>query len=264
MRDFTLKVYRRYLEAIRGAYPEVLRFDELLERGELPARFCALRHDVDRRPKRALAMARLEHELGLRATYYFRTKRHTLRPDLIRAVAALGHEIGYHYESLSDTGEHQAALRDFADNLARLRALAPVRTISMHGRPLKPYDNRDLWRAPERRALLRERFECLGEIYLDIDYRDIAYLSDTGRSWSGGANLRDHVESEVSLGLRSSRDLLRYLQGQPHPRLVFQIHPERWADGLLPWGVQLATDTALNGIKRALQVGRTLRGGRRA
>lgn len=31
-----------------------------------------LRHDVDRLPGNALKMARLEHEMGVQATYYFR------------------------------------------------------------------------------------------------------------------------------------------------------------------------------------------------
>ena len=38
-----------------------------------------LRHDVDRRPKNSLRMAILENELGVKATYYFRTIPQTLK-----------------------------------------------------------------------------------------------------------------------------------------------------------------------------------------
>ena len=48
----------------------------------------------------ALRMAELEHELGIQSTYYFRFP-YTFKPDIIRKIQALGHEVDYHYEVLS-------------------------------------------------------------------------------------------------------------------------------------------------------------------
>ncbi len=251
MRDFTLKAYRSYIEAIQQKEIPFLRFDELMPLKEQPSKFCMARHDVDRKPQNALQMAMLEQQMGIRATYYFRAKPNTFKPDIIQKVAALGHEIGYHYESLSDSnGDLANALEDFEKNLAMFRGIVPIKTISMHGRPLKPYDNRDIWRIPENHDLLAYKFALLGEVYLDINYTDIAYINDTGRNWtSGESNRRDKVESNIVADFGSGEQLLAYLQQNPHPKMIFQIHPERWSDKFWANSMQHAQDILINAIK---------------
>jgi len=66
MKDFTLGAYKAYLKAIRFSYSNILRFDEFFLAKPKPETFCLLRHDVDRRPKRALQMAKVENEMGIR------------------------------------------------------------------------------------------------------------------------------------------------------------------------------------------------------
>ncbi|WP_269849870.1 hypothetical protein [Methanosarcina horonobensis] len=78
-----------------------------------PERFVLLRHDVDRMPGRALATAQIEHELGIKATYYFRTSENVFKPDIIRQIRDMGHEIGYHYETLSEAKGDKKSLRAF-------------------------------------------------------------------------------------------------------------------------------------------------------
>ena len=123
----------------------------------MPEKFILIRHDIDRRPRKALEMAILEREMGIRSSYYFRAKPHVFNPHIIKRISALGHEIGYHYECLSDTnGNIRMALNDFAYHLNRFRKIVPIKTIAMHGRPFKPYDNRDLWKNPVYRNKLHE------------------------------------------------------------------------------------------------------------
>jgi len=253
-KDFTLHRYGQYLAALKDKFGRTHRFDELL-RMELPLHFCAIRHDIDRKPHSALAMAKLEHTRGLVASYYFRVPN-TFNEKVIRAIEALGHEVGYHYENLSETdGDVDKALLDFAEKSEQLRGVATVTTCCMHGRPLKPYDNRDLWRDPERHKLLTERFGMLGELYLDIDYSDIAYITDTGRNWTTGkANRRDHVNSTVPASFGSGEELLAYFKERPHPRLVFQVHPERWTDTWIGHTAQWALDTATNMAKQGVNM----------
>lgn len=255
MRDFTLQAYRAYLETIQQKQIPFFRFDELMSLKELPPKFCLARHDVDRKPQNALAMAMLEEQMGVRATYYFRAKPNTFKPDIIQKVAALGHEIGYHYESLSDAnGNMKKAVEDFEKNLAAFREIVPVKTISMHGRPLKPYDNRDIWRIPENHDLMENKFDLLGEVYLDINYTDIAYINDTGRNWtSGESNRRDKVQSNIVADFSSGEELLSYLQQNPHPKMIFQIHPERWSDNSTDYYMQFAKDRLINIIKQILK-----------
>lgn len=251
MRDFTLNAYRHYLDAIIKSYPRILRFDDYFTFDPKPASFCLIRHDVDRKPQNALRMARLEHSVGLKATYFFRTKKHTFISDIISAIASLGHEIGYHYESLSDAkGNMEKAMEDFGKNLARLRALVPVSTIAMHGRPLSAFDNRKIWDSPKQHSKLVDYYDLLGEVYLDVDYSDIAYISDTGRNWNPKRNnRRDFVDSQISVSFSTGKTLLDYLGHLPHPKLVFLTHPERWSENSIEYGIQYIKDTFINLIK---------------
>jgi len=251
MKDFTFNAYRDYLTAIRKSYPHILRFDDYFRLDPKPTSFCLLRHDVDRKPENALEMARLEHSLDITATYCFRTKKHTFKPDIISTISSMGHEIAYHYECLSDTkGDMGEAIKDFQNNLSKLRKFAPVSTISMHGRPFSQYDNKAIWKDVENHRRLIEHNNILGEIYLDIDYSDIAYINDTGRNWrTREANRRDHVDSNIVLDFSDGHSLLDYLNNRPQPKLIFQIHPERWSDHNFEYFSQYLKDKAINVLK---------------
>ena len=120
----------------------------------------------------------------------------------------------------------------------------------MHGRPLSAHDNRKIWEAEEQYLKLVNHFHLLGEVYLDIDYADIAYISDTGRNWSPTEkNRRDVVDSQISLNFCNGQDLFHYLDHQPHPKLVFMIHPERWSENCIEYGIQYIKDKIINSIK---------------
>jgi hypothetical protein len=117
VKDFTLSVYRNLLQTLKYKDYEFLTVEEYFTRQvassqsrtvpkSLPRSTShgiverrsrvVMRHDVDRKPENSLKMARLESELGIKATYYFRTIPQTLKPDIIRQIADIGHEIGYH------------------------------------------------------------------------------------------------------------------------------------------------------------------------
>ncbi len=255
MRDFTLKAYQQYIRAIQNRIGLFVRFDRYFTLRDKPASFCLLRHDVDRKPRQALDMAKLEHHMGVQATYYFRMKRCSFNENIIKQIASLGHEIGYHYEDLSDTnGNMEQAIRRFEQHLSRLRDIAAVKTCAMHGNPLKPYDNLDMWRVPENHEYLTSQLGMLGEPYLDIDYSDIAYINDTGRNWtSTRANRRDKVDSGVNADFSSGKALLDYLSADPAPKICFQVHPERWSDHPFVWATQWVKDRGINAAKAGIK-----------
>ncbi|MDA3904524.1 MAG: hypothetical protein PF484_00455 [Bacteroidales bacterium] len=119
------------------------------------ARMIILRHDVEDDYNKALTFARTEHRMGIMGSYYFRLFPVADNDRIISQIAALGHEVGYHYDDLSVCkGNHEAALKRFQKNLAHLRQFAPVTTITMEGAPLSKYDNRDLWKQPLTPQLL--------------------------------------------------------------------------------------------------------------
>jgi len=246
--DFTLSKYRQLCRCILDSgYRVITVADYFSEKERFEGEHIViLRHDVDRKPDHALRMAEIEADLGIRSTYYFRTKTHTLKPDMVRAIAQLGHEIGYHYENLSDTrGNLELAIRDFESNLKKLRKLSPVKTIAMHGRPFSQWDNRDLWKAYDFKA-----FDLIGEPYLSIDYSTIEYLTDTGRSWSPNRfNRRDKVSSGSKIKVHTTTELMSVLWSREYKTFLIQCHPERWTGGLFQWVWSLSTDCLGNCLK---------------
>ena len=116
-----------------------------------------LRHDVEDRYENALRMAVIQHAMGIKGSYYFRFLPKSYSKDIIKKIANLGHEIGYHYDDLSVCkGNRVVALQRFEHHLIELRAIAPVQTMTMEGAPLSKYDNRNLWK-PEHQTTNNEQ-----------------------------------------------------------------------------------------------------------
>jgi len=67
-------------------------------------RVILLRHDVDARKEHSLRFARIQHERGISGTYYFRLVPESFDRGVIREIAEMGHEIGYHYETMDTAG----------------------------------------------------------------------------------------------------------------------------------------------------------------
>ena len=254
MIDFTLKIYKEYLLGLKAQEICFLTFQEFIPMGLKPDSFCLIRHDVDRMPRRALKMAKLENSIGVKSTYYFRKKPWVFDPRIIKEILNLGHEIGYHYETLSDAnGDLVLAMNKFKENLSEFRKVAPCKTISMHGRPLKKFDNRLLWNS-ENHRILKEELEILGEAYLDIDYSEIAYVNDTGRNWTAlKANNRDKVNSKINSNFDNSKELLCFINNESKKKLCFQIHPERWVDNPILWSIQYSIDSSINILKSLMR-----------
>ena len=210
-----------------------------------------LRHDIDRFPANALTLARIEHRLGLSSTYYARTGRRVLDHDVLRELHNLGHEVGYHYEVLSKCkGDRDAARELFARELAALRSVVPIQTAAMHGSPLSPWNNLDLWRDTEP-----SQFELVGEPYLAIDYSTVAYYTDTGRSWdSARSNLRDRVDLDNTVfpSVRTTDELTALIAAGTCASICIQTHPERWNPMGLGWLRSFTLDLAANGVKTIL------------
>ena len=248
MRDFTLQTYETYMNLIKESGLKIITFNDLFSYKELPEEFFIIRHDVDRKPKNALRMATLESNIGINSTYYFRSNSNVFKPEIILSIFELGHDIGYHYECLSDSkGDIAKALVYFEKNLQTFRSICDIKTISMHGSPLSQYNNLDMWRSNSTRKMISDRFTLIGEISLDIDYSNIAYINDTGRNWSStNNNIRDHVKSNISFSINSSDELINYLSGTLHKKIVFQIHPERWSENKFEWHIQWLTDMFSN------------------
>lgn len=253
--DFTRDKYRELLMALKNKGYTAITFAEYMQ-DERPERFVILRHDVDLKPQNSLATARIESSLGLRASYYFRAVPESWNGSIIKEIASLGHEIGYHYESLTTcNGDTTAALHDFEANLNKLRELAPVTTICMHGSPRSPWDSKDIWKIKSYRD-----FGIIGEPYFDVDFADVFYLTDTGRRWDGfNVSVRDKIPvhqdrwCREGLVFHSTDDIIHALNANRLPRhIMMTTHPQRWNDSIIPWSKEFVLQNAKNLVKKLL------------
>jgi hypothetical protein len=251
-RDFTHEKYRELLLFIRGQGYNFRKFTEFNPADSIVPPCAILRHDVDRLPGRAIKMAMIEQELGIAATFLFRAKPISFDPEIMVKIKGLGHEIGYHYEDLSDArGDFDAAWRSFRHNLEKFSCVGGVRVIGMHGRPLSKWDNRRLWERFDYRNL---GIEC--DPSHEIRWKSFMYFTDVGRSWNGALNLRDGLSGGVKGPPADNTSEVMKLIAESGKNIIINVHPERWTGSILGWFQVLVTDASTNQIKRVVRLAR--------
>lgn len=230
-----------------------------------------LRHDVEDRYENALYFAKIEHNLNIKGTYYFRFAQHSFNSSVIHAIAEMGHEIGYHYDDLTACkGDYKAAIKRFENNLNLLNKIVPIKTICMEGEPLSRYNNLDLWGKYNYRE-----YGITSEPYLDVDFNKVYYLTETGRRWDGHKyNMRDKVtgkngfKREVDLLAKplstitdlhihecynSTFDMIEAIKKGNFPvKVMMTFHPQRWNDNVYDWSKELISQNIKNQIKYLL------------
>lgn len=148
-----------------------------------------LRHDIDNDIEKALELAKVEKELGVKSTYFvlitsdFYNVFSARSEKLLREILACGHEIGLHFDEVRypeiKTPEDA---RDRILSEAKLLSMASgqtVKTVSMH-RPSK--------------MMLEADLEIPGMInsYGQVFFKGFKYVSDSRRRW------REPVEEIVA------------------------------------------------------------------
>ena len=143
----------------------------------------------------------------------------------------------------------ELAICDFRLNLEKLRKLYPVKTICMHGSPLSKWDNRDLWKRYNYRD-----FGIIAEPYFDVDFDEVLYLTDTGRSWNNSSSsVRDRVKSSFDIAIRNTAHLMELIEKNALPRhVMINTHPQRWTNKPLPWVKELVWQNVKNVVKRLM------------
>ena len=274
MKDFTLDIYRELLERLQEKGYELMSYSEYCllrdEQKKMPERFVILRHDVDAKPENSLRTAQIEHSLGARATYYFRTpesgcydkkgiqagshKGEMSLPETIRGIVYLGHEIGYHYEDMSLCGgDYEKAWTHFTSWLKYFRQFYAVETICMHGAPTSKWDSKDLWQRYDYKSE-----SIIGEPYLDTDFEDVFYLTDTGRCWDGyKVSVRYKIPgkqeewSKSGLTWHSTRGLIEAVEtGKLPSHVMITTHPQRWTNNKCEWYKEFFLQNIKNCVKK--------------
>lgn len=254
--DFTITAYKELLTALKNQNYTFQTYEGFTKQPE--PNTIILRHDVDARKQNSFEFSKIQSDLGIRGTYYFRIIPQSFDEHLIKEMHQMGHEIGYHYETMDTSrGNIDKAYNEFCRHLEAFRNIVPVETICMHGSPLSKFDNRDIWKKYDYKKL-----GLIAEPYFDLDFNTVFYLTDTGRCWDGNkVSVRDKVMDHNSITnqdfikrkYHTTKDIIFDINKGDFPKKVmFTFHPQRWSDNPLSWTKELLMQSAKNQIKRLI------------
>jgi len=257
--DFSLNKYVEIITAISESGYQVITISDYISLPILPEKFIILRHDVDIDSDYQVNFAELEHNRGIHTSYYFRYVENVYKKEVIDTIYNLGHEVGYHYEVFTKTkGDEDKAKDLFREELAVFQQNWSSGTVCPHGGSFmdnidgyalkdiiklipklfsgksvfSSWSNFDLWSKNKF-----EDFQIIGDAYRSIDFSDILYLSDTGRSWDKRFKRLDKVDSNINprYNIRKSDEIIDIIKKGEVNKIYLLIHLEQWKDNLFEW-----------------------------
>lgn len=247
--DFTLEKYELLCETISNSSYTTLTFEQYFSQENLPRNIIILRHDVDRNIGNALKLADIEHKHHIFSTYYCRKTERVFKPGYFQKIASIGHEIGYHYETLDKAnGNVDEAIKVFEQELFVFREFIDIKTACMHGNPLSPWLNSNIWKNYNFKD-----FGIIGEPYLSLDYENVFYLTDTGRTWAK-KNIRvkdvirngDQTNNLFTGNISTTDDIINLIKEERIPQICLLVHPDRWHDNTIDWMWELISQNVKN------------------
>lgn len=237
--DFTIKQYHQLLDSQQHAgfffktFSQYLANQSLISNDQSP--IVILRHDVDLLPYHSLRFAKIQAERGIQGSYYFRAVPESWDEAVIKEIADLGHEVGYHYENIDIVGSSlknadstlslsKGTVSEGVDILGTKHEAGSTK-LSNYSAPEKLIDlaYEDFLENLEKlRKLVDVKTICMhgsprskydnkaiwdkydykelgiiGEPYYDMDFNEFFYLTDTGRRWDGWkSSVRDKVPQQ--------------------------------------------------------------------
>lgn len=120
----------------------------------------------------------------------------------------------------------------------------------MHGRPLSRWNGQTLWKHFDFKSI------NLKDVVIDLNWKNLYYFTDTGRSWNSSENFRDVVSNPIKLKQVVSRtdELQSYLLSKGSSIAVISTHPERWGYDKASLARSYTLDLCANAIKKLIRV----------
>ena len=172
IQDFSLTTYKKLLQELLANCYSFQTLQDFIQQPE--KKTVILRHDVDRKPGNALVVAKIEKEGGIKASYYFRIVKESYDESIIKQIAGMGHEIGYHYENLSEISR-KPEVRSQKSEDGGQRSISHPRGIgfAFHRAGRHTQTHTDIYPADlagQKKSSLREKKEFRDELFeLAID-----------------------------------------------------------------------------------------------
>ena len=218
--DFTFYKYSFLCSAIKESDLKTYTVkDYLIEKPKKG--FVILRHDIDDNPEVALNMANLELHFGLRSTYYFRDTRKCFQKEIMKKIARLGFEIGYHYEP---TGKLETDSKIFANALKKFKTSEiNIQTVCAHG----SFKEIDLILLSKYSDIFKN-MGVKGEAYADVGFNKLDYYSDSGRIWR-------HISRTGEIKLTNTNRIVDHILRKGVAKIYILVHPQWWSINIPIW-----------------------------
>ncbi|UCE36850.1 MAG: hypothetical protein JSW00_15280 [Thermoplasmata archaeon] len=184
---FTFKHYKDILTLAKQNGYEFISMEDYAN-GKRAEKILMIRHDIDFSPQSALEFAKIEHELGAKATYFVRVNADNYNPfgfktyNALRKIMDFGHDMGLHYEHIDlaeITKQDPSILIVKEKELLELIFDTQINGIAPH-RDFTQINNSEFWN--ERN--IRE-FGFSFEAYMDQFLENIFYITDSLGNWGG-------------------------------------------------------------------------------
>ncbi len=180
--DFTYKGYEQMLRLLKKQGYQFINYDDAKNKlCDNDLFVVIMRHDIDMCIDKALLLAKLEKDMGVKSTYFvlltsdFYNVFSRSNTEKLKAIMSMGHEIGLHFDEMqyADLGGAEDKVVERIVQEARIleKALGqPVKKVSYH-RPSK--------------SILEANLEIPGMLnsYGTEFFRDFKYISDSRRCW---------------------------------------------------------------------------------
>lgn len=202
--------YRKILQAVKAS-GKCMDYQEALA----SEHFLILRHDIEFSVGRALKMALIEAEEGLRSTYFVQAAGDAYNPfsaentKAIRQIRDAGHSIGLHYHLEEELSPHYIcnSVRRQIQIMSEMLGF-PIDRFSVH-RPVEESHYYELEIDGVINAYSREFFTHM-EKAGESESREVIYIADSKCRWNYGYP-----------------DLETFLR---HPKIQLLIHPFSWSE----------------------------------
>ena len=158
-----------------------------------------MRHDIDTSLEKALSMAKIEHDKGVKSTYFvlLATDLYNIASnrslDIIREIQKMGHEIGLHFDETKYRYDQDSVpnLIKYEANIMAQIIGTPIKAVSMH----RPSEN-----------TLKADYIINGMInsYGMTFFQEFKYVSDSRMRW------REDVTSVIQSGIYNKLHILTH------------------------------------------------------
>jgi hypothetical protein len=222
--DFTFAAFEEFCQRI--THMPVFTVAKYLTRAKPPPTpYLILRFDVDYREEHALYLARIAEQHHLTGSFYFRHHNGGFALDVMQAVTDLGHEVGYHFETLdSCQGDFNCAAARFLEHIELLRAAGlTIRTAAAHGGPPTASTYQRNYDLLLHQPDLLAQGGLVGETTYSIDFSKVAYISDASWHWRRYEYFQQGVTGRPTTLYATMRDLPRRDAG-----FYINFHCQQW------------------------------------